>query len=169
MLADGCHSWALQLGAVYVGTRQKGIEHIAWTRSTQLRSPVTSVCVEQQQFIRVHTNPKRYTTACNETIWPQVCQRFAQCSACATRLGTVFSLLLATLPASHPLPQVCFCHGLQRVVHLDDDYLVLSKPADLPCMRHESNAAEELAACAGRALGMPELEVSVSLRVLIGV
>ena len=28
------------------------------------------------------------------------------------------------------------------VVHLDSDYLVVSKPADLPCMRHESNSLE---------------------------
>ena len=25
------------------------------------------------------------------------------------------------------------------VVHKDDDYLIISKPAGLPCMRHESN------------------------------
>ena len=25
------------------------------------------------------------------------------------------------------------------MVHKDDDYLIISKPAGLPCMRHESN------------------------------
>ncbi|KAG2491698.1 hypothetical protein HYH03_010065 [Edaphochlamys debaryana] len=63
----------------------------------------------------------------------------------------------------HPHPkrytEACNCDWPSRVVACDDSYLLLDKPAGLPCMRHESNAVEELAACAGRGLGMPELEV----------
>lgn len=46
-----------------------------------------------------------------------------------------------------------------RVLHCDDDLIVVNKPPGLPCMRHESNATEELAACVGKALGVEGLEV----------
>lgn len=45
------------------------------------------------------------------------------------------------------------------MLHCDSDYVVVNKPPGLPCMRHESNGVEVLAACVGRALGMEELEV----------
>ncbi|MEW5300742.1 MAG: hypothetical protein WDW36_003651 [Sanguina aurantia] len=45
-----------------------------------------------------------------------------------------------------------------HVVFMDDELLVLNKPADLLCMRHESNSKEEVAACAAAALGLTGLE-----------
>jgi 23S rRNA-/tRNA-specific pseudouridylate synthase len=35
---------------------------------------------------------------------------------------------------------------------MDDSYIVVNKPAGLPCMRHESNATEHVANCIKRAL-----------------
>ncbi len=51
------------------------------------------------------------------------------------------------------------CCRPSRVLHVCDDYLVVDKPRGLPCMRHESNAAEDVAACTGAALGLTGLEV----------
>ncbi|GLC36441.1 hypothetical protein PLESTB_000148300 [Pleodorina starrii] len=74
----------------------------------------------------------------------------------------------ATVPSGHyvrvhPRPKrypACYLTDWpSRVLHCDDEYVVVNKPAGLPCMRHESNAVEELAACVGRALDMPGLEV----------
>ncbi|GFR52634.1 hypothetical protein Agub_g15225, partial [Astrephomene gubernaculifera] len=106
----------LQLGAVYVGFPQKGLDHINWVRSTDLPVAVTAASVPVGNYVRVHPRPKRYP-ACYCKDWPS------------------------------------------RVLHCDEDYLLINKPAGLPCMRHESNAAEELAACVGRALGLAGLEV----------
>ncbi len=44
-------------------------------------------------------------------------------------------------------------------MHMDEEYVVLSKPGGLPCMRHESNGAEHVSACAAAGLGLPGLEV----------
>jgi len=63
----------------------------------------------------------------------------------------------------HPHPKrfpACYTtHWPAAVVHLDERYVVLNKPAALPCMRHESNGVEDVATCAGRALGLEGLEV----------
>ncbi|KAG2449338.1 hypothetical protein HYH02_005493 [Chlamydomonas schloesseri] len=117
--ADGGRARALellQIGAVYVGFPQKGLDHINWVRSTELPVAVTAAHVEPGTYVRVHPAPKRYP-ACYCKDWPA------------------------------------------RVLHSDADYVVVNKPPGLPCMRHESNAAEELAACVGRALGLEGLEV----------
>ncbi len=63
-----------------------------------------------------------------------------------------------TLYRSRLIPAPPRCRP-SRVLHVCDDYLVVDKPRGLPCMRHESNAAEEVAACAGAALGLTGLEV----------
>jgi hypothetical protein len=58
----------------------------------------------------------------------------------------------------HPYPRrypACYATDWHAaVIHLDDDLLVLNKPVGLPCMPHESNAAEHVAACAAAALGL---------------
>ncbi|PNW78059.1 hypothetical protein CHLRE_10g462600v5 [Chlamydomonas reinhardtii] len=117
--ADGGRARALellQIGAVYVGFPQKGLDHINWVRSTDLPVAVTAAHVERGHYVRVHPAPKRYP-ACYCKDWPS------------------------------------------RVLHCDDDLIVVNKPPGLPCMRHESNATEELAACVGKALGVEGLEV----------
>ncbi|EFJ49113.1 hypothetical protein VOLCADRAFT_90418, partial [Volvox carteri f. nagariensis] len=106
----------LQLGAVYVGVPQKGLDFINWMRSLELPVAPTAAVVPRGHYVRVHPRPKRYP-ACYCADWPR------------------------------------------RVLHCDSDYVVVNKPAGLPCMRHESNALEELASCVGRALGMEGLEV----------
>ncbi|GLI60098.1 hypothetical protein VaNZ11_002129, partial [Volvox africanus] len=105
----------LQLGAVYVGIPQKGLDHINWVRSLELTAP-TAATVPVGNYVRVHPRPKRYP-ACYCSDWPS------------------------------------------RVLFCDEEYVVVNKPAGLPCMRHESNALEELASCVGRALGLSGLEV----------
>ncbi|GIM06677.1 hypothetical protein Vretimale_10952, partial [Volvox reticuliferus] len=106
----------LQLGAVYVGIPQKGLDHINWVRSLELTVAPTAATVPAGNYVRVHPRPKRYP-ACYCSDWPS------------------------------------------RVLFCDEEYVVVNKPAGLPCMRHESNALEELASCVGRALGMNGLEV----------
>ncbi|KAG2433378.1 hypothetical protein HXX76_008439 [Chlamydomonas incerta] len=106
----------LQIGAVFVGSQQKGTEYINWVRSSDLPVAVTAAHLDRGHFVRVHPQPKRYP-ACYCKDWPS------------------------------------------RVLHVDAEYVVVNKPPGLPCMRHESNAAEELAACVGKALGMEGLEV----------
>ncbi|PNH10185.1 RNA pseudourine synthase 6, chloroplastic [Tetrabaena socialis] len=77
------------------------------------------------------------------------------------------AVTVAQVPAGHfvrvhPHPKrypTCYCDWASRVLFSDDDYIVVNKPAGLPCMRHESNAAEEVAACVGKALEVQGLEV----------
>lgn len=45
------------------------------------------------------------------------------------------------------------------MVHMCDDYVVVNKPADVLCMRHTSNAVEEVAWCVAKAIKSPGLEV----------
>ena len=43
------------------------------------------------------------------------------------------------------------------VLHCDADYLVINKPAGLPCQAHESNIVESVPACATAGLGLGHL------------
>ena len=52
----------------------------------------------------------------------------------------------------------------RRVVYVDDDVLVVNKPARLPTQSHESNAAECVGGCVERALGLPRGELRVTHR-----
>ncbi|KXZ43935.1 hypothetical protein GPECTOR_77g31 [Gonium pectorale] len=57
------------------------------------------------------------------------------------------------------MDHINWARSRSRVLYQDDDFVVVNKPANLPSMRHESNAVEELASCVARALDMPGLEV----------
>ncbi len=60
--------------------------------------------------------------------------------------------LLRAHPRPKRFPACHQTHWPSRLLHLDPDLAVVNKPADLPCMPHESNAVEEVAACASRGL-----------------
>lgn len=73
----------------------------------------------------------------------------------------------AAVPRSLPSAPAVPCRAVllwaarrrRAALHIDDEYVVVNKPAGLPCMRHESNGVEELAGCAARGLGLEQLEV----------
>ncbi len=50
-----------------------------------------------------------------------------------------------------------------RVLHLDDEFCVVNKPAGIPVQSHESNSAETVPRCMERALGIEHLWVSAFL------
>ncbi|KAG1674437.1 hypothetical protein FOA52_012965 [Chlamydomonas sp. UWO 241] len=86
-------------------------------------------------------------------------QQQLRCLPPCSALPLAPGALLRVHPQPRRFPPCTSTDWAAAVVHIDQDYCVVSKPSGLPCMRHVSNGVEEVAGCAGRALGMPELEV----------
>lgn len=67
--------------------------------------------------------------------------------------------LLRVHPHPKRFPACAATHWPSTLLHVDTDYVVLNKPAGVPCMSHESNALEHLQVAASAALCLGQLEV----------
>ncbi|GAX73652.1 hypothetical protein CEUSTIGMA_g1103.t1 [Chlamydomonas eustigma] len=63
--------------------------------------------------------------------------------------------LLRVHPNPKRYPQCDATDWSSSIVYMDERYIVVNKPAGLPCMRHESNGVEHVAECVNRALFSP--------------
>ena len=66
-------------------------------------------------------------------------------------------------PRPRRYPAASTTDWASRVLHLDDDFCVVNKPAGIPVQSHESNSAETVPRCMERALGIEHLWVSTFL------
>ncbi len=116
----------LDLGAVYIGEKIKGQDLTKWRRWEAAKSHQASGAS------KTPPSPAVRPLAPETTLPP--------------------GSLLRCHPRPKRFPACGSTDWPAAVVHADDKYIVINKPAGLPCMRHESNATEHVAACASKAL-----------------
>ena len=106
------------------------------------------VMVPRYSYLRVHAQPKRFPAA-YETDWQVGCLH-------AVSVFTSFSSnrLQLRCTASEVSAQTPCCAAQSRIIHLGDDFVVVSKPPGIPVVPCVCNVLESCLTCAAQ-VGLP--------------
>lgn len=141
----------IDIGAVYLGQPIKGQNVIKWRRIIDLPGGWHNI---HRHTYATNAGGTCHQAAChkaagnNQPAWPVPALDASTPGYELIRGGLGSPLLPGTLLRVHTSPKRYPACGTTdwpaSLVHVDDDFVVVNKPSGLPCMRHVSNAREEV-------------------------